>query len=78
MTHYFWYVSEHDQAIEEGRQAMALATQLADLPLRLETNLYLGLAHYSRGDYARAIDVLTENVDALPLGADGTPPTLCS
>ena len=65
MTQYFWSVSEHDKAIEVGEQAIAQAGGLGDAALWLEARLYVGSAHFSRGDYGSANRILTENADAL-------------
>ena len=66
------YVAEHhrltgnlDAALANATQALALTTTVDDPGLRIATNLYLAQTHVSRGDYRRAIDHLTQNVDAL-------------
>jgi class 3 adenylate cyclase/tetratricopeptide (TPR) repeat protein len=66
------YVAEHhrltgnlDAALANATQALALTTTVDDPGLRIASNLYLAQTHVSRGDYRRAVDHLTQNVDAL-------------
>ena len=42
------------ESIEAGEKALAVAKQLSDLPLQVLTNLPLGLAHHTRGNYLKA------------------------
>jgi len=49
-----WQRRDHLHAIEAGRKALGLAASLGDLGLRVSTNFYLGLIHYSLGNYADA------------------------
>jgi class 3 adenylate cyclase len=45
------------EAIEFGKNAKTLAESLADVPLQVLANLYLGGAHLRTGDYRRAEDL---------------------
>jgi class 3 adenylate cyclase/tetratricopeptide (TPR) repeat protein len=58
------------EAIEAGTEALALATEIADAELQVLTEAYLGLAHYSCGDYPRAVAVLRRTVSALAAGEE--------
>ena len=55
-TEHFWMLGRYRQATAAGEQALSIASQLSDLPLQVVTNLPLGLAHHTRGDYRRAME----------------------
>jgi tetratricopeptide (TPR) repeat protein len=61
----FNVLGDHDRALESGQRAVAAAAALGRSPLQVATNFHLGAAHYSLGDYRRAIDVLRRNVEPL-------------
>lgn len=52
LTEQFWMLGRYRESIEAGERALAVAEQ--DLPLQVVTNLPLGLAHHTRGDYRKA------------------------
>jgi class 3 adenylate cyclase/tetratricopeptide (TPR) repeat protein len=54
LTEQFWMLGQYEKAIEAGEKALAVAKQPSDLPLRVLTNLHLGLAHHTRGEYVEA------------------------
>ncbi|WP_249143892.1 adenylate/guanylate cyclase domain-containing protein [Bradyrhizobium lablabi] len=54
LTEQFWMLGQYPQSIDAGEQALTVADQVSDLPLRVVTNLPLGLAHHTRGSYAKA------------------------
>jgi tetratricopeptide (TPR) repeat protein len=65
MTEYFRVVSDLDHAVESGQRALALATTLGDVGLRVVANFYMGSVYYDLGDYRRAVDCLRWNVASL-------------
>jgi tetratricopeptide (TPR) repeat protein len=52
----------HDQAIDAGQRALALATASRDGILLALAHQYLGIAYQRQGDYRRAIDCLKQAV----------------
>ncbi|MFQ5830980.1 MAG: adenylate/guanylate cyclase domain-containing protein [Candidatus Methylomirabilia bacterium] len=65
VTQYFWMTGDPHRALESGQRALALAANLGDFTLQIETNFRLGQAYHALGDYRRAVEVLRENVEAL-------------
>jgi tetratricopeptide (TPR) repeat protein len=65
MAHYFWLMGEYVQALESGRRALAIATDLGDFPLEITTSYYQGLACHSLGQYRRGAEILRGNVQSL-------------
>ncbi|MFQ5830932.1 MAG: tetratricopeptide repeat protein, partial [Candidatus Methylomirabilia bacterium] len=61
LANYFQLMGDHDQAIESGQRAAAIAKELGDRSLELAANLYLGQTHFARGEYREAVAVLTKN-----------------
>ena len=64
-AHCFSVIAEHARAIEHGRRAMEVAQDLDDFALRITGNLILGNAYDITGDYSRAVEHLTWNVERL-------------
>jgi tetratricopeptide (TPR) repeat protein len=56
LTEQFWMLGQYKDSIAAGERALAVAESLSDLPLQVVTNLPLGLAHHTRGDYKKARD----------------------
>ena len=54
-----------DQAIERGRQALALVPEAADLDLEMLINGFLGSVCFARGDYRQAVELLGKGVATL-------------
>jgi class 3 adenylate cyclase/tetratricopeptide (TPR) repeat protein len=65
LTDHFWMLGRYGDAAAAGEQAIAIAEQLCDLPLQVVTNLPLGLAHHTRGDYRRALEYFRWNATRL-------------
>jgi class 3 adenylate cyclase/tetratricopeptide (TPR) repeat protein len=61
-------LGELDEALVAGARARDVAERLGDLRLHIPVTTYLELAHYFRGDYARVVDLATDNLAALPPG----------
>jgi tetratricopeptide (TPR) repeat protein len=64
MSHYFWRMGDLGRAIESGQRALTIADELQDVGL-LTTNVNLGLAYYTVGDYPRAMQCLRKTMAIL-------------
>jgi class 3 adenylate cyclase/tetratricopeptide (TPR) repeat protein len=62
---YFRILRRYDLALEAGKLALTLATDLDDTELQPMALAAIGEAYYSQGDYRRAIDLLSETVASL-------------
>ena len=65
LTEHFWILGRYADAAAAGEHALAIGQRLADLPLQVVTNLPLGLAYHTQGDYRRAIDYFQWNATHL-------------
>jgi tetratricopeptide (TPR) repeat protein len=65
MSQFFAWMGEHDQAVEAGQRAHAIATSRGDFALRVTANLRVGQAYYALGEYRRGIDVLRTSIEEL-------------
>ncbi|MGQ0683934.1 adenylate/guanylate cyclase domain-containing protein [Bradyrhizobium sp.] len=54
LTEQFWMLGRYAESAEAGELALSAARELDDVPLQVVTNLPLGLAHHTRGDYSAA------------------------
>jgi DNA-binding SARP family transcriptional activator/tetratricopeptide (TPR) repeat protein len=66
MTNVHSRLDEPDEAVVSGRRALEIARCLGDLRLRILATAYLEQAHYYRGEYARVVELATDNIRALP------------
>ena len=66
MTNVHALLGEPDKALVSGARALTIAGRLGDLRLRIQTTTYLEQTHYYQGEYARAVDLATDNLAALP------------
>ena len=64
MSHYFWRVGDLGRAIESGQRALTIAEELQDVGLHT-TNVNLGLAYYTVGDYPHAMQCLRKTMAIL-------------
>jgi class 3 adenylate cyclase/tetratricopeptide (TPR) repeat protein len=69
LCQYFRQIDDLEQAVKLGQRALTLATAARDFVLTLLARIALGQAYHAFGDYARAIECLRDNMDAL--GDDG-------
>jgi tetratricopeptide (TPR) repeat protein len=67
MTNIHSRLDEPDEALVSGSRALAIAWRLGDLRLRILATTYLAQAYYYRGEYARVVELATDNLAALPL-----------
>jgi tetratricopeptide (TPR) repeat protein len=58
----YWMLGRTEEASIAGARALRIADELSDLPLRVVTNLPLGLVHHTRGEYRRAMQYFGWNV----------------
>jgi len=66
MTNAHSLLGELDEALVTGTRAREIAGRLGDLRLRILTTTYLAQAHYFRGDYEQVVELVTDNLAALP------------
>ena len=66
MTNLHSRLDEPDEAVVSGQRALEIAGRLGDLRLRILATTYLEQAHYYRGEYARVVELATDNLAALP------------
>jgi DNA-binding SARP family transcriptional activator/tetratricopeptide (TPR) repeat protein len=66
MTNVHSRLDEPDEALVSGMRALEIAGRLGDLKLRILATTYLEQAHYYRGEYARVVELATDNLAALP------------
>jgi len=59
-------MGEMPEAVAAGTQALALAQQLDDLPLRLQATKHLAQAYQSLGEHERAVAMIQGNLASLP------------
>jgi class 3 adenylate cyclase/DNA-binding winged helix-turn-helix (wHTH) protein/tetratricopeptide (TPR) repeat protein len=65
LNEYFRLVGDPDVAIEAGQRALALATDLNDLPLQTQASVVLGATFQRQGNYLDARETLMRNVRLL-------------
>jgi class 3 adenylate cyclase/tetratricopeptide (TPR) repeat protein len=54
LTEQFWMLGQYKESAVAGERALAVAQELSDLPLQVMTNVPLGLAYHTQGDYLKA------------------------
>jgi class 3 adenylate cyclase/tetratricopeptide (TPR) repeat protein len=59
-------LGELDEALVTGTRAMEIARRLGDLRTRILTTSNLEMVYYLRGEYARVVELATDNLAALP------------
>jgi tetratricopeptide (TPR) repeat protein len=67
MTNIHSQLGELDEAHASGTRALEIAGRLGDLRLRILATTYLEQVHYYRGEYERAIELVSDNLAALPV-----------
>lgn len=65
LTQYHWLYGDWQRAIKAGRQALSVGAALGDMATEVATKNYLGLAHYSLGDYETAATYFKANTETL-------------
>ncbi len=66
MTNVHAVLGELDEALVTGTRAVAIAARLGDVRVRILAATYLAQPHFYRGDYARVVELTTDNLAALP------------
>jgi class 3 adenylate cyclase/tetratricopeptide (TPR) repeat protein len=65
MASYLWRVADNERALEYGRRAAAIASEIGDPGLRATTNVYLGATLQALGDYPAPLEDLRETLASL-------------
>ena len=65
ITQCSWLSGDLGRAIDSGRRALETAEEVADFPLQVRTNLFLGWTYHLRGDYERALACLRRTIGML-------------
>jgi hypothetical protein len=65
MTQILTQLGDIDEAVVSGTPALEIAARLNDSALREVATSRLVEAHYHRGDYARAVELASDNLAAL-------------
>jgi len=65
LTNYCHLMGQLDEAVTHGQRAVEIARETGDLAVGTLANAYLGLTHYTRGDYGQAVVVAKRNVASL-------------
>jgi class 3 adenylate cyclase/tetratricopeptide (TPR) repeat protein len=65
LTNYFHLMGRLEEAVAHGERAVEIARDTGDLAVGTLANAYLGLTHYTRGDYGQAVVVARRNVTSL-------------
>lgn len=65
MSNYFWRTTDYRRALEAAQRALAIAATRDDRRLEVATNLRLGQAYISTGDYRQAATALRKSVASL-------------
>jgi len=65
LTNAFFISGNQQQGLDYGCRALAIADELGDFPLHAEAKLRLGQVHHALGDYAGAVAMLNDPVEAL-------------
>jgi tetratricopeptide (TPR) repeat protein len=64
----FFVHGQHEQAVDAGRQALAISTSESDRGVQVDSRFRLGQAYHALGEYEQAIQVLRDNTSQLDRG----------
>jgi class 3 adenylate cyclase/tetratricopeptide (TPR) repeat protein len=67
LAYHFWLAGDQDQALEVGRRALAIATDLRDPRIEVVATHYMGAAHHALGDYRRATHLFKTSVAGMSM-----------
>jgi tetratricopeptide (TPR) repeat protein len=62
LSNYRYNVGDHREAVEAATRAIAIATDLGDFELDVAARFHLGCAHYYRGHYREAVELLRRDL----------------
>jgi predicted ATPase/class 3 adenylate cyclase len=62
-----WFSGDSDRALEACEHALAIATRLGDVPLRMRASTFLGLRHQAAGEYRQGVEFLRRAAETLLL-----------
>jgi class 3 adenylate cyclase/tetratricopeptide (TPR) repeat protein len=71
LGNYHYEIAQSASAIDYAERALAIARDVGDPDLEASVTFLLGQAHYGFGNFARAIELLVQNIAVL----DGQPPS---
>src|SRR5258705_436504 len=65
LADYFRLTGDQDQAIQWGKRALAIASEIGDLGLQIVATTWLGLIYFARAEYGQAVALLRQNLRLL-------------
>ncbi|MBI2152616.1 MAG: AAA family ATPase [Candidatus Rokubacteria bacterium] len=65
MASSFWWIGEHDRAVEAGKFELHVAADFRDFGGKVVANFRVGQAYHALGDYGQAVDFLGRAVGEL-------------
>jgi class 3 adenylate cyclase/tetratricopeptide (TPR) repeat protein len=72
LVNYYYLKGETAAALDYAARCLAVGESTADVPLQVLARQYSGQSYHARGEYARAEQVLQENLTALETTPTGT------
>ncbi len=61
----FWWIGEHDRAVETGKLELAIAADFRNFGGKVVANFRVGQVHHALGDYGQAVEFLGRNIGEL-------------
>jgi tetratricopeptide (TPR) repeat protein len=65
MAHHAWATVDYRRAVDYGKRALAIATDLGDVPLQVMAGLVAGQTYHDLADFRRAIELFERNLALL-------------
>src|SRR5258705_45502 len=65
LADYFPLTGDQDQAIQWGKRAVAIASEIGDLGLQIVATTWLGLIYFARAEYGQAVALLRQKLRLL-------------
>jgi class 3 adenylate cyclase/tetratricopeptide (TPR) repeat protein len=65
LAYCFYWKGALEEAVSAGERARSIAVELNDFSLQVSTNVRLGQTYFALGDFARAAELLEQNVEFL-------------
>ena len=65
LADYFRLTGDQDQAIQWGKRALEIASEIGDLGLQIVATTWLGLIYFARAEYGQAVALLRQNLRLL-------------
>ena len=64
-AHHAWATVDYRQAIEQGRRALAIATEIGEVPLQVVANQVVAQTYHDLAEYTPAIELFQQNLTLL-------------